>query len=185
MSLGWSDFQPVVETMIFDTLITFGFFAIAAAIGVLLGRNKTVSAIVGVAVWLYLLFNHSDSLGPKMIDYLDVNDPGVPLIFGSIAVGMFAAIADLAQQILKPRITRLVSAVEFRRFWAICTLGLVGVFAFLFAFLGWATGEGISIAAEVWGWQGLGLLGVCVVFGFILAILFYKEMQADNQTSTR
>src|SRR3989344_5720388 len=90
----------MVETMIFDTGITALFFVIAAAIGVLLGRNKVLFATAGIVAWLYIIFNHSDSLGPKMVDWLSAEDPGVPIIFGSIAVGMYAAIADLSIQIL-------------------------------------------------------------------------------------
>ncbi|OGG49624.1 hypothetical protein A2763_02990 [Candidatus Kaiserbacteria bacterium RIFCSPHIGHO2_01_FULL_54_36] len=90
----------MVETMIFDTGITVLFFAIAAAIGILLGRNKVLFAVVGIALWLYILFTHTDSLGPKMIEWLNADDPGVPIIFGSIALGMYASIADLALQLL-------------------------------------------------------------------------------------
>jgi hypothetical protein len=86
--------------MIFNTGITILFFAIAAAIGILLGRNKVPFAVVGIALWLYILFSHTDSLGQKMIEWLNADDPGVPIIFGSIAVGMYAVIADLMLQLL-------------------------------------------------------------------------------------
>jgi hypothetical protein len=36
-----------------------------------------------------------------MVRYLGSGDPGVPILFGSIVVGMFAAIADLVQQIIR------------------------------------------------------------------------------------
>lgn len=92
--------------MIFDTGITVLFFAIAAAIGILLGRNKVLFAVVGVALWLYILFNHTDSLGPKMIEWLNTDDVGVPIIAGAIAVGMYAAIADLMLQLLMFKLSR-------------------------------------------------------------------------------
>jgi uncharacterized integral membrane protein len=96
----------MVETMLFDTVITLLFFAIAVAIGVLLGRKKVLLAVVGVALWMYILFNHTDSLALKMIAWFNADDPGVPVIFGSIVLGMYAAIADLALQILAHKLSR-------------------------------------------------------------------------------
>ena len=92
--------------MIFDTGITTLFFAIAAAIGVLLGRGKVLFALGGAAVWLFILFYHTDSLGPKMIEWLNVDDPGVPIIFGSIVLGIYAGIADLLFQLIMLKLAR-------------------------------------------------------------------------------